>query len=79
MAQSFSPHLILLDLALPDLPGDVAALRMKALKREVPIFALTGHSDPLSQTTTRAVGFTDYITKPFEPDELIRRIEKALA
>ena len=79
MVRTFCPDLILLDLGLPDLPGDVTALRIKSEHQDrIPIMALTGHADSLSQATARAMGFLDYVVKPFEPDDLIRRIEKVL-
>ena len=80
MVKSFGPDLILLDLGLPDLPGDITALRIRSENRNrIPIVALTGHGDPLTQATTRAVGFEDYVVKPFEPNDLIRRIENLLS
>ena len=74
------PDLILLDLGLPDLPGDIAALRIKSENgnRVIPIIALTGHGDPLTRSTTRAMGFVDHIVKPYESEDLFKRIEKAL-
>lgn len=75
----YSPDLILMDLGLPDLPGDIAALRIKVVsKKKIPIIALTGHGDPLSEATTRAMGFDDYVVKPFDENDLIRRMEALL-
>ena len=75
-----SPDLILLDLKMPDLPGDIAALRIKSQdEKSVPIIALTACGDPLAQATTRSIGFVDHIVKPFDADDLCARIEKALA
>ena len=78
MIERFSPDLILLDLGLPDIPGDVLALRIKSQNGNIPILALTGHGDPLTEATTRAVGFEDYVQKPFDADDLIHRIERFL-
>lgn len=79
MVRSFCPHLILLDLGLPGISGDITALRIKSeTKNRIPIIAVTGHGDPLTQATARAVGFVDYVVKPFEPNDLVRRIETAL-
>ena len=76
-----SPDLILLDLKMPDLPGDITALRIKSQNEHqpVPIIALTAYDDPLAQATTRSIGFVDHIVKPFDADDLCARIEKALA
>ena len=79
--KTFYPDLILLDLGLPDLPGDIAALRIKSENgnRFIPIIALTGHADPLTRSTTHAMGFVDHIAKPYEPEDLFNRIEKTFA
>ena len=80
MVKTTLPDLILLELGLPDLPGDITALRIKSENgnRVIPIIALTSHGDPLSQSTTRAMGFVDHIVKPYESEDLFKRIEKAL-
>ena len=79
MLKTSCPDLILLDLGLPDLAGDVTALRIRSENRNrIPIIAVTGHGDSLTQATARAVGFEDYVLKPFEPDDLIQRIERIL-
>lgn len=80
-ARLFHPDLILLDLEIPDLPGDITAFRIKSENgsRAIPMIALTGHGDPLARATTRAFGFVDHVTKPYEPEDLFNRIEKHLA
>jgi len=80
MAKSASPDLILLDLGMPDLSGDVTALRIRSESKgcPIPIIALTGHGDPLTQATTRAMGFTDHIVKPFDANDLFKRIENVV-
>lgn len=79
MVKTFPPDLVLLDLNLPDVAGDITALRIKSENgnRIIPIIALTGYNDPLAQGTTRAMGFVDHIVKPYEPNDLFNRIEKA--
>lgn len=80
MAKTFSPDLILMDLKMPDLAGDVTALRIKSEEenRNIPIIALSAYNDPLTRATTRTMGFNDHIAKPFDTDDLVWRIEKAL-
>lgn len=80
LVKTSAPDLILLDLHLPDLSGDVAALRIRSENgnRTIPVIALTGHGDALTQTTTRAMGFADHIVKPYEPADLFKRIETLL-
>ena len=80
LARAFHPDLILLDLSMPGLAGDITGLRIKVENgnRFIPIVALTGHGDFLSQATTHAMGFVDHILKPYDPEDLFRRIEKLL-
>ncbi len=69
-----SPHLILLDLLLPDMSGlDVCReLRQKGL--EVPIIMLTGKSEEIDRVVGLELGADDYVTKPFSMPELLARI-----
>ena len=80
LARTFRPDLILLDLGMPGLAGDIAGLRIKVENgnRVISIIALTGHGDFLSLATTYAMGFADNILKPYDPEDLFRRIEKFL-
>ena len=73
-----SPHLILLDLLLPDMSGlDVCReLRQKGL--EVPIIMLTGKSEEIDRVVGLELGADDYVTKPFSMPELLARIRAHL-
>ena len=76
---SFFPDLVLLDLKMPGLSGDLVALRIKAkTKDRLPIIALTGYGDPLTVATTFAMGVSDHVVKPCDLEDLIRRIERCL-
>ena len=80
MVKLFCPDVILLDLGLPDLSGDLTALRIKSenKKRAIPIIVVTGHGDSLSQSTARAVGCEDFIVKPVDLKDLCNRVERVL-
>jgi CheY-like chemotaxis protein len=71
------PHLILLDLGLPDMSGlDVArALRARDDTRETPIIALTGRALETDEEACRAAGCTDYLTKPINTEQLLTVLE----
>ncbi len=60
-----SPHLILLDIVLPDISGfDVCReLRQKGL--DVPIIMLSGKTDEIDRVVGLEIGADDYVTKPF--------------
>ncbi len=73
-----SPHLILLDVLLPDMSGlDVCReLRQKGL--EVPIIMLTAKSEEIDRVVGLELGADDYVTKPFSMPELLARIRAHL-
>lgn len=71
------PNLILLDVMLPDMDGyDVCiTLRKRALTRYIPILFLTQIDERSSKVKGLTLGADDYITKPFDIDELRLRVE----
>jgi two-component system alkaline phosphatase synthesis response regulator PhoP len=76
-ARTERPHLIVLDLNLPEMDGlDVC----RALRREsdVPIIMLTARVDETDRLIGLELGADDYITKPFSPRELVARVRAVL-
>jgi diguanylate cyclase (GGDEF)-like protein len=78
---SESFHLAIVDLDLPVLDGfGIAGAICGKSKRDAPAFIfLTGHSAPEAKVRGLSLGAADYVTKPFEPDELLARIARAVA
>lgn len=74
-AQPFD--LILLDVQLPDMRGYEVCTEIRRLS-DVPIFFLTARSSDLDKISGFAYGADDYITKPFNPLELVARIKARL-
>lgn len=76
----YSPDLILLDLTLPDLDGIDICRDIKADVRfqAIPVIMLTARSSTEDKIVGFECGADDYITKPFEPQELIARIKALL-
>ncbi|PTL34909.1 hypothetical protein CLG94_12485 [Candidatus Methylomirabilis limnetica] len=74
------PHLILLDVKLPDQNGlqVCQALRDHPQYRNIPIIMMTGYGDKDDVVTGLRAGADDYITKPFRLDELQARIAAIL-
>lgn len=74
------PDLILMDLGLPDCDGlDVCRrLREEERTRWVPVIILTGRSTVVDKITGLEVGADDYLTKPFDPGELVARVRAVL-
>jgi DNA-binding response OmpR family regulator len=71
------PDLVLLDLRLPDLPGEeVARLVRKA--SEVPIIVLSAKAGENDRVMGLRLGADDYVVKPFSVRELVARVEAVL-
>ena len=74
------PHLILLDVMMPGMDGFETCQRLQAASqtRHIPIIFMTALSDPVNKVKAFEVGAVDYITKPFEPKEVLARIQTHL-
>jgi len=72
------PDLILLDIKMPVTTGVFIAkeLRQNPATKDIPIIALTASVDKTLKDYLKAPLFDDYLTKPFEPDELISTLKK---
>lgn len=66
--------LVLLDIMLPQMDGMTVLKRVRQLGTEVPIIFLTAKSQLDDKVSGLDLGADDYITKPFEADELLARI-----
>jgi two-component system response regulator RegX3 len=71
------PDLVLLDVALPDLSGVEVARRLRA-QSAVPIIMLTARRQDVDKVVGLDAGADDYVTKPFNPSELLARIRAQL-
>ena len=76
-AVSTSPSLILLDLNLPDMDGLEVCRHVRATST-VPILMLTARDDDVDKIVGLEVGADDYLTKPFNPRELVARVKSIL-
>jgi two-component system alkaline phosphatase synthesis response regulator PhoP len=72
-----SPSLIVLDLMLPSMDGWEICRRVRA-ESDVPIVMLTARSDDIDKIVGLELGADDYLTKPFNPRELVARIKAIL-
>lgn len=70
-------HLILMDIMMPNLDGMRATMRIREDKN-IPIIMLSAKSEDYDKITGLNVGADDYITKPFNPLELIARVKSQL-
>jgi len=77
LASSASPDLVVLDLGLPDVPGETAASELRATA-PTPIVMLTAKSAEEDRIRGLELGADDYVTKPFSPRELVLRVQAVL-
>jgi DNA-binding response OmpR family regulator len=71
------PSLIVLDLMLPDMDGIDVCRRIRQ-RRDVPILMLTARDEDVDKIIGLEVGADDYLTKPFNPRELVARVKSIL-
>ncbi len=74
-----SYEVALLDIKMPGIDGIELQQRLHELEPEMPVIIMTGYATV--ETAVRALknGAYDYITKPFDPDDLVRLVDRALA
>ena len=79
-AQTVLPDLVILDIRLPDIDGYEVARRVRSDRRthEIPIIFLTEKRERIDRLQGFEVGADDYITKPFDVQELRLRVRNAL-
>ena len=77
LASSASPDLLVLDLGLPDVPGEAVASELRQSSR-IPIIMLTAKAEEPDRIRGLELGADDYVTKPFSPRELVLRVQAIL-
>ena len=77
LAASAAPDLVVLDLGLPDVPGETVARELRS-SSATPILMLTAKSSEEDRIRGLEMGADDYVTKPFSPRELVLRCQAIL-
>jgi two-component system OmpR family response regulator len=77
-ARDTRPHVMLLDVMLPDMEGFEVAKQLGAERARVPIIFLTARDATEDRVRGLTVGGDDYVTKPFSLEELIARVRALL-
>ena len=73
--KEFIPHVVLLDIMLPKLDGFAVAKKLKEGLNDVGIIALTAKTELNDKLKGFKSGMDDYVTKPFEIEEVLARVE----
>jgi two-component system OmpR family response regulator len=77
-ARDWRPHVIVLDVMLPDMEGFDVARRLAAQRTEVPILFLSARDHTVDKVRGLTIGGEDYVTKPFSLEELVARLRVIL-
>jgi two-component system KDP operon response regulator KdpE len=72
------PHLVILDLGLPDVDGLDLLRQLRQREEALPIVVLSSRGDEAGKVAALDLGADDYLTKPFGMDELLARMRAAL-
>ncbi len=75
LARLYDYDIIILDLVLPDMEGYEVVRRLRAARIETPVLILSGLSRPQAKVKGFGMGADDFITKPFDGQELVARIQ----
>src|SRR4028118_1221701 len=78
--QKISPDLVLVDVMMPALDGFETCQRLKASTetKDIPVIFMTAQTEPIDKIKGLKIGAVDYITKPFQKEEVLARIENQL-
>lgn len=77
LIKSYEPALVVLDIMLPEVDGFEVCRQTRTFS-EVPIIMLTARDDDVDKIVGLEIGADDYLTKPFNPRELVARVKAIL-
>jgi two-component system, OmpR family, response regulator len=77
-ARDWRPHVIVLDVMLPDIDGFDVARRLAAQRTTVPILFLSARDHTADKIRGLTIGGEDYVTKPFSLEEVVARLRVIL-
>jgi DNA-binding response OmpR family regulator len=76
-ARSLQPSLVLLDIMMPEMDG-LEVFRQLRKSSDIPVIMLTARADDVDKVVGLELGADDYVTKPFNPRELVARVKAVL-
>ena len=78
LAHATAPDVILTDIRMPEMDGLTFVNRLKASHPQIPVIVMTAHSDLESAVSSYQTGAFEYLPKPFDLDEAISLVERAV-
>src|SRR5271154_1284110 len=75
MARHYDYDIVILDLLLPDMDGFDVVRRLRGARIETPVMVLSGLQGPQARVKALGLGADDFVTKPFDRDEVLARIK----
>ena len=78
LAAEIAPDAVLLDLKLPDVSGIEVLEALKKSRPDCPVIMISAHGDTRAAVQSVKAGASDYLTKPFDLDELVHLIDSTL-
>ncbi len=78
MVSELLPDLIILDVMLPEIDGFETLRKLRKKHEKIPVIMLTARGDVTERIVGLELGADDYLPKPFEPRELVARIQTVL-
>ena len=72
------PDLIIMDIKMPKMDGLTALKELKKIQPNLPVLIVTGYDSVETATTVIQAGAANYILKPFEPEQILKSVQKAL-
>ena len=75
LARLYDYDAVIVDLMLPDMEGFEVVTRLRSARIEAPVLMLSANSRTQAKVRGLSVGADDYLAKPFEPDELVARLQ----
>ncbi|HEY3344428.1 MAG TPA: response regulator transcription factor [Anaerolineaceae bacterium] len=76
--ESLQPALMVLDLMLPEVDGFEVCRRLRGQNNPIPILMVTARDEDVDKILGLEMGADDYLTKPFNPRELVARVKAIL-
>jgi DNA-binding response OmpR family regulator len=76
--ESFRPDAVILDILLPGMDGERVLHKLRSEGKQVPVIMLTARDAPRDKVRNLNTGADDYLTKPFEIEELLARLGAVL-